>query len=164
MSLIIRNAVTVEFDEIASLAVESYREYAQNLAPEHWDTMSSSLLKVSEIAQHAQWIVVEQTQQLVGSVVYYRPGTSNSRLFQAEWASFRMLSVLPSYRGKGIGRQLSLECIERAKQDKAEIISLHTSELMYSARQMYEHLGFEQDIELPRSLGIRYWRYILRLK
>ena len=34
---------------------------------------------------------------------------------------------------------------------------------MTGAMKMYEKLGFERDIELPRSLGLRYWRYLLDL-
>ena len=49
---------------------------------------------------------------------------SDCRLFQPEWASLRMLTVLPQYRGQGIGQQLSLACIHRAKQDRAEAIAL----------------------------------------
>jgi ribosomal protein S18 acetylase RimI-like enzyme len=74
-----------------------------------------------------------------------------------------MLAVLPQYRGQGISQQLSLACIHRAKQDRAEVIALHTSKLMINARRMYERPGFQQDIELPRRLGIRYWRYVLKL-
>ena len=74
-----------------------------------------------------------------------------------------MLAVSPQHRGQGIGRQLSLECVRRAKQDKAEVVGLHTSELMVAARRMYERLGFQQEIELPRLLGIKYWRYVLKL-
>ncbi|NJM27443.1 MAG: GNAT family N-acetyltransferase [Pseudanabaena sp. RU_4_16] len=66
--------------------------------------------------------------------------------------------------GQGIGQQLSLACIHRAKQDRAEAIALHTSELMIDARRIYERLGFQQDIELPHRLGIKYWRYVLKLQ
>ncbi|NJM96840.1 MAG: GNAT family N-acetyltransferase [Phormidesmis sp. RL_2_1] len=74
-----------------------------------------------------------------------------------------MLAVLPQYRNQGIGQQLSLECVHQARQDKAAVFGLHTSELMVAARKMYERLGFEQDIELPSNFGIRYWRYVLKL-
>ncbi|MCX7594596.1 MAG: GNAT family N-acetyltransferase [Fischerella sp.] len=62
-----------------------------------------------------------------------------------------MLAVLPQYRNQGIGRQLSLDCVHRAKQDKAVVFGLHTSQLMVAARTMYKRLGFEQDIELPSN-------------
>lgn len=163
MNLIIRDANTRDYKEVALLSVESYREYSQSLTSENWNKMKTNLSNVSEVANQAKLIVAEQNHKLVGSVFYCRPGTSSSRLFRPEWASLRMLAVLPNYRGQKIGRYLSEECIQRAKLDRAEVVGLHTSELMISARKLYDKLGFQQDIELPRSLGIRYWRYVLRL-
>jgi ribosomal protein S18 acetylase RimI-like enzyme len=159
----IRDALTTDFDEIASLSVEAYREYSKSLSLEDWDKMKTSLSNISKIAERAKLIVAEQDRELVGSVAYYHPGTSASHLFQPEWASLRMLAVSPKYRGQGIGRKLTQECIQRAKSDRAKVIGLHTSELMVAARCMYEKLGFQQDTELPRNFGIRYWRYILKL-
>lgn len=163
MALIIRDAVAEEFSRVAALNVKAYQEYSQALTPDNWKIMQTNLLNVAEIAKAGRLIIAQQEQNLVGSVVYCPPGTSNSRLFQSEWASLRMLAVLPQYRGLGVGRQLSLECVHRAKQDNAEVVGLHTSEVMVAARKMYERLGFEQDIELPSNFGIRYWRYVLKL-
>ena len=163
MAVIIRDALVQEFNEVATLSVKAYQEYSQALTHDNWKIMQTNLLNVAEIAQSGRLIIAQQEQELVGSVVYCPPGTSNSRLFQPEWASLRMLAVLPQYRGQGIGQQLSLECVHRAKQDNAGVVGLHTSELMVAARKMYGRLGFEQDIELPSNFGIQYWRYVLRL-
>ena len=163
MTSIVRNAVVEDFDRVAVLAVSAYRQYFQSLSIKNWNIMQTSLSDVSKIADRGQLIVAQSDRELVGSVVYFTPGTSNSRLFEPEWASIRMLAVSPNYRRQGIGQQLSQECIDRARKDKAEVIALHTSELMTGAMKMYEKLGFERDIELPRSLGLRYWRYLLDL-
>lgn len=159
----IRDALTTDFDKIASLSVEAYREYSKSLSLEDWDKMKTNLSNIVKIADRAKLIVAEQNRELVGSVVYYHPGTSASHLFRPEWASLRILAVSPKYRGQGIGRKLTQECIERAKSDRAKVIGLHTSELMVAARSMYEKLGFLQDTELPPNFGIRYWRYVLKL-
>ncbi|NJR61357.1 MAG: GNAT family N-acetyltransferase [Cyanobacteria bacterium CRU_2_1] len=163
MAVIVRDALAQEFNDVASLTVEAYREYAQTLTSDNWEIMRTSLSKVAEIAKQGQLIVAQRDQELVGSVVYHPPGVSDRRLFQPEWASLRMLAVSPQHRGQGIGQQLSLECVHRAEQDKAAVIGLHTSELMVAARRMYERLGFKQEIELPNHLGIQYWRYVLKL-
>jgi ribosomal protein S18 acetylase RimI-like enzyme len=163
MAVIVRDALDQEFDDVASLNVEAYREYSYTLTLGNWEKMQTSLCRVAEVAKPGQLIVAQRDQELVGAVVYHPPGASNSRLFQPEWASLRMLAVLPQHRTQGIGQQLSLECVHRAKQDKAEVFGLHTSEVMVAARKMYEKLGFEQDIELPGNFGIRYWRYVMRL-
>jgi ribosomal protein S18 acetylase RimI-like enzyme len=163
MAVIVRNALAQELNDVASLNVEAYRQYSDALTSDNWQRMQTNLLNVAEVAKQGQLIVAQQGQALVGAVVYCPPGASDGRLFQPEWASLRMLAVLPQYQGQGIGQQLSRECIHRAEHDKAEVVGLHTSELMTAARRMYERLGFRQDIELPSHFGIQYWRYVLRL-
>jgi ribosomal protein S18 acetylase RimI-like enzyme len=164
MKITIREASTQDFAVITSLSIRAYQEYSQALTPEHWHTMQTGLSGIAKHAQQAKPLVAELEGKLIGSVVYYAPGTSNSQIFQPEWASLRLLAVSPEHRGRGIGKLLSQKCINRAKTDKADVIGLHTSELMTKARRMYEKLGFRQDIELPRRLGVRYWRYILDLR
>lgn len=163
MSAIVRDALKHEFNDVADLVVAAYREYARDLTPENWQTMQTNLLKIVEVAREGQLIIAQADRELVGAVVYCPPGTSDTRIFQPEWASLRMLAVSPQHRGQGIGAQLSGECIRRAQEDKAEIIGLHTSELMLPAIRMYERLGFDRDLELPRRLGIQFWRYVLKL-
>lgn len=163
MAVIVRDALVQEVNDVASLTVEAYREYSHALTLDNWEIMRTNLSNVAAIAKQGRLIVAQRDQSLVGSVVYHPPGASDSRLFQPEWASLRMLAVSPRHRGQGIGQQLSLECIHRAKRDNAEVVGLHTSELMAAARQMYEKLGFKQEIELPRHFGIQYWRYVLKL-
>ncbi|MGV0028547.1 GNAT family N-acetyltransferase [Phormidesmis priestleyi] len=122
MAVIVRDALAQEFNDIASLNVEAYREYSHALTSDNWEIMQTNLLRVAEVAKQGQLMVAQSDQELVGSVIYCPPGTSDSRLFQPEWASLRMLAVLPQYRGQRIGQQLSMECIHRAKQDKAEVV------------------------------------------
>jgi ribosomal protein S18 acetylase RimI-like enzyme len=162
--IVIRHALDSQYDEVASLNVEAFREYAQALAPGDWVIMQANLLKVPEMAKRGKLMVAQQDELVVGAIVYCAPGTSDERIFQREWASLRLLAVLPQHRGQGIGRQLTLACIQQSKQDKAAVIALHTSELMVAARRMYEQLGFQQDMELPRHFGIQYWRYVLKLE
>ncbi|WP_181243740.1 GNAT family N-acetyltransferase [Chamaesiphon polymorphus] len=117
MAVIIRDALNSEFDEVANLNVEAYREYARALTSDNWDRMQTNLSKVAEIAKPGRLIVAERDRSLVGAVVYHPPGASNPRLFQPEWASMRLLAVLPQYRSQGIGQQLSLECIDSRKRE-----------------------------------------------
>ncbi len=168
MTVMIREALTSELDDselddIVALAIAAYREYAPALTAADWQTMCTNLAKVAEIAQSGCLLVAQPDQTLVGAVIYCPPGTSDPRLFQPAWASVRMLAVAPSHRGQGIGQQLTWACVQRAEQDQAEVIALHTSELMVAARRMYERLGFQVEIELPSRFGLRYWRYVLRL-
>jgi ribosomal protein S18 acetylase RimI-like enzyme len=171
MTVIIRDALEEECDRVALLAVEAYQEYKPFLSADNWEIMRTNLANIGEVAKVGKLIVATQNKldqdsdrsDIIGAAIYCPPGHSDPRIFQSEWASLKMLSVDVRHRGRGIGAQLCLECIDRARQDNAEVIALHTSELMLAARGMYARLGFELDIELPPRLGLRYWRYMMRL-
>ena len=70
-----------------------------------------------------------------------------------------MLVVDPEFRGKGIGRALSKECIARAKRDGSPIIALHTSPIMTVALPMYLRMGFVKAYDAPPIFGVAYAVY-----
>jgi ribosomal protein S18 acetylase RimI-like enzyme len=102
-------------------------------------------------------------ESVCGAVVYMPPGRSNPKIFPPSWPSIRMLVVAPSRRGHGIGRLLTEACIERARQDEASCIGLHTSPIMSVALPMYLRMGFVRDADLPPIAGAPYARYVLEL-
>jgi len=70
-----------------------------------------------------------------------------------------MLVVEPAFRGRGIGRALTEECIQRAIRDDASLIALHTSPLMRVALPMYLRMGFTLVNEVPPFRGVPYAIY-----
>ena len=52
------------------------------------------------------------------------------------------MAVDPSYRGKGIGKQLLSHCLDAAKKLQAEKISLYSNSQLQTALQLYEQFGF----------------------
>ena len=163
MNQIIRDAIKQDFEEIANISVEAYRQYGEALTPENWSKMQATLTNVAKTANLASFIVAEENNNILGSISYYAPGKSNPDIFPVQWASIRLLAVAPAHQGKRIGKLLVQECIQRARKDNAPAIGLYTSELMTVARKMYPKMGFKQDKELPSILGLRYWRYVLNL-
>lgn len=161
--MMIRQSSPEECPGLPGLVVAAYQEYAPALGQAAWEQMRSSLLRVPELAATAVLLIAEHAGQLAGSVLYFPPGTSDEGIFPRHWASIRLLAVSPEQRGQGIGRLLTEACLARARQDQAELLGLHTSELMTTARQMYERMGFRQDRDLPSRFGIRYWRFVLPL-
>jgi len=51
-------------------------------------------------------------------------------------------------------------CIRYARNDSAQVIGLFTNELMSTAQQIDESVGFRRENEIPSRLG---WRYKLQL-
>jgi ribosomal protein S18 acetylase RimI-like enzyme len=114
---------------------------------------------LSRVASTGILLVAEEEGEVLGSVIYCPPGKSDIGFFPREWATIRLLAVRPSGRGKGVGLALTERCIEMAKEDKAIAIGLHTSDIMPTARRLYDRLGFRQESELPAHYGVRYWLY-----
>jgi GNAT superfamily N-acetyltransferase len=159
----LREANPAEADAIAALVVQAYRDYQPGLSAENWQTMQSGLARSAGRIEHAAHIVAEIGDALAAYVAYFPPGHSSPTLYEAEWASFRLLAVAPTHRGRGLARLLSQACIERARKDGAGTIGLHTSEAMMTAHALYERMGFRKTRELPAMFGLRYWQFRLDL-
>ena len=131
--------------------------------PEEWDGLLARVGRMSLLASDGTLLVAVAHDAVCGAVVYIPPGRSNREIFPEGWPSIRMLVVLPAERGQGIGKQLTLACIERARRDGADCIGLHTSEIMRVAEPMYLRMGFVRDAALRPIAGAPYARYLLRL-
>lgn len=72
------------------------------------------------------------------------------------WAELRLLAVLPSVRGHGVGALLVQECIRRAQINGDRAIGLHTKDEKHSAVRLYERLGFTrfQDLDFSPASGV----------
>jgi len=92
-----------------------------------WSQVFEFLGRTAELAADAQLIVAESASSIVGVVLYVAPGRPREAAFPTEWSLIRMLSVIPEARGRGIGRGLTEECIQRGRRDGARVIALHTS-------------------------------------
>jgi len=152
-----------ELPGVATFVVEAYRQFSGSLMPENWERMERGLAAAVKDLGDGLPLVAEDEGVLCGFVAYFRPGCSDPSLFPPGWASLRLLAVGPAMRGRGIGKHLMDACVARACSDGATVLGLHTSELMTTARGMYERMGFEIVRELPRRVGVRYWLFRLDL-
>ena len=83
---------------------------------------------------------------IVGTVTYVADASSPFAEHQRHGeASIRMLAVLPAHSRHGIGRALSLACIDRARAEGKRAVILHADEGMAASRALYEGLGFRRD-------------------
>ena len=158
-SVAIRNVHPADHPAIADMMERAYGEFEPNMLPENWLKLKASVRNAPTVVPGAIPLVAEVDGVIRGFVSYVPPGHSDGILFPKEWASIRLLGVDPRVRGLKLGKRLTEECLRRAKADGANIMGLHTSQLMNIARGFYERLGFTIYKDLGTRLGIQYWSF-----
>ena len=164
-SLHIRDAHPSDRYAIRDVTLSAYNQYAA-LMPSHWEGYRQDILATLADVKPAEQVVAEQDGVIVGAVLLYPAGT----VFSAPegvsiilaWPEVRLLAVAPAARGQGIGAALMLECVRRARQAGAAILTLHTTDIMQVAMRMYERMGFvrapEFDFHVDKDLTVKGYR------
>lgn len=150
----VRTAHDSEIERARDILREAYAQYESEMPHENWVLYQADILDLEGRAHSSELLVAEMDDEVVACVSYYAPGATVaypsatfSETWPAEWAAFRLLAVNPITRGKGVGRRLTEDCIERARSSGAPALGLHTTAPMKVAREMYERMGFER---IPR--------------
>ena len=118
---------------------------------------------MSALGRSADLIVAEDGGRIVGAVAYVGPDRPKPDFFEPGWPAIRMLVVDPGARGGGIGRRLTQACIDRAIDDGAPLIALHTSPIQAVAMAMYQRMGFRELRPIAPIFGVAYSIYLLSL-
>lgn len=155
----IRDYQLEDSEMVNHIALKAFAQYENNYSD--WPLFSKKIANMASLAEESELIVSTIDKKVVGAVVYVPPGKEKN-IFPVEWPVIRMLVVDPSYRGLGIGKALTNECISRALRDHAPLIALHTSPIMEVALQMYLRMGFEFERELMPIHGVPYNMYVNR--
>ena len=158
----IRPFARADTEAVNAVALSAFAQYEGIY--QDWETLARSVGSMATLADQAELILAEDGDRVVGAVAYCPPGSQpRADFFEPEWPIIRMLVVEPSARGKGVGRRLTDQCIERAKRAGAPLISLHTSPAMKVALAMYSKMGFELERDVAPRFGVPYAVYTLAL-
>ncbi len=153
----IRDYTVSDERQLNALALAAFEQYAGTY--DDWDGFKAKLSQMSTMAESAELMVAEMDSELVGAVAYIAPHVGKAQFFKPEWAVMRMLVVSTAARGKGIGRALTQQCLERARRDHAGTLALHTASIMQVALAMYLKMGFVFYAEAPEIHGVKYRVY-----
>ncbi|HZR47299.1 MAG TPA: GNAT family N-acetyltransferase [Candidatus Manganitrophaceae bacterium] len=165
----LRDAEEKDRAAIREVTLAAYQEYAARM-PAHWGRYREGILSALSDVAPAEQVVAERNGVIVGTVLLYPSGTlftgSNNRPPTPRvWPEMRLLAVPPAARGEGIGRALVEECIRRARRNGAAVLTLHTSDAMQTAMQLYERMGFvrapELDFHPAPDLTVKGYRFDL---
>lgn len=147
----IRDARPEELDDIAAVMSAAYAEY---MRPDPvFEDYARDIADVRSRLAESDLIVAEIGGAIAGAVTFYPDGRSGEGGWAPGWAGIRLLAVHPGFRGRGIGRKLAEECIERARALGRSAVGLHTTTLMEVARGMYERMGFRRAPEFDFHPG-----------
>ena len=148
------NSDAENLNRIAVSAFSQFREHYHD-----WPAMRAGLSKTSDLGASGEVIIAELQHGFAGAVAYFGPDRPKAPFFDKRWPIIRMLVVDPAFRGNGIGRALTDECIARARRDGSPIIALHTSPIMSVALPMYLKMGFAKAYDAPPIFGVAYAVY-----
>jgi N-acetylglutamate synthase-like GNAT family acetyltransferase len=156
----IRNARPEEYAAVGQLMVDAYSSlegfFTQEQQPRYYEMMAN----VGDLTRKdGTEILISATSdnRIVGGVVYFNNmqhyGSGGTATQEKDAAGFRFLAVGTQERRSGIGKELTLACIMKARsQGKKELI-IHTTHAMKDAWAMYEKIGFKRSHDLDFLQG-----------
>ena len=157
---IIRKARKSEFKALGRLLIEVYSRLEgfpdRNEQPAYYEMLSNigdfAAKKDAEVL-----VVIAADCGLAGGVVYFGDmaeyGSGGIATTVRKASGIRLLGVNERYRGCGIGKALTLACIQRARDRKHSQIILHTTQAMQIAWGLYDRLGFRRSPDLDFMQG-----------
>jgi len=157
---IIRNAKPEEFQKIGKLMVNVYSQLEgfpkQDEQPAYYE-MLANIGELTKKPATELLIAVSPNGEIEGGVVYFSDmqyyGSGGTATKEKNAAGFRLLAVAHAARGKGIGKLLTNECIQKTKQKNLSEVIIHSTRAMQTAWSMYETLGFKRSEDLDFMQG-----------
>lgn len=171
-SLLIRDVAPAEREALGRMMVEVYSALDGFPTPEQQPRYYALLRDIAAFAEKPGarvLVAIAPPDDLAGGVVYFADmahyGSGGAATALRECSGIRLLGVSPKHRGGGVGKALTLQCIELARDAGHRQVVLHTTDAMRVAWGMYERLGFERAPELDfeqQGFPVRGFRLALR--
>jgi len=150
----IRDAKEEEYQPLGELLAKVYAHLPGFPSPDEQPKYYEILYNIGDFAQKnkTRVLVAVENGVLLGGLVYFGDmreyGAGGSAHREKNASGIRLLGIDEKARGRGVGRALTLYCIELAKQAGHNSVVLHTTKAMRIAWKMYENLGFKRDASL----------------
>jgi len=156
----IRDIRTEEHALLGQMMVEVYSQldgFPKPFEQPAYYDMLANIGAFTSVPRCRVLVAMTPAEELLGGVVYFGDmrsyGSGGTATQEVNASGIRLLGVHPNARGRGVGRQLSLKCIELAQEQKHQNVVLHTTEPMRAAWALYTHLGFARAPDLDFMQG-----------
>jgi GNAT superfamily N-acetyltransferase len=160
MNWTVRNAKPEEFEVIGKLMVQAYSTLDGFLKVDEHPNYYNTLANIGELTRRPDTellLAVSSLGEIGGAVVFFgdmaQYGSGGIATKEKNSAGFRFLAVADTARGQGLGKLLTYECINRAKQRGLNQLIIHTTMAMLNAWRMYEKIGFKRSEDLDFKQG-----------
>jgi len=153
-------------EDLAAASVVTVAAYAgRGFIDEAEDGYEAHLADTASRARDAELYVALLDGEVVGCVTFCPNGSSWGEIAQPGEGEFRMLGVLPSAGGRGVGVALTERCLERSRELGYHAVVLSSLPTMTTAHRMYERIGFRRtpDRDWEPAANTRLWAYRLDL-
>ena len=151
----VRNAMTAEFEKIGKLMVQVYSQlegFPKESEQPNYYKMLTNIGELTTKPGTELLVAISPDDKITGAVVFFSDmkyyGSGGTATKEKNACGFRLLAVDPATRGQGIGKLLTTECIQKAKDKKVDQMVIHTTMAMQTAWKMYENLGFKRSEDL----------------
>lgn len=151
----IRAAKPEEFTAVGALMVDVYSSlpgFPNQLQQPAYYEMLARIGDLTKNPGTELLVALSPQGELLGGVVYFSDmkyySSGGSAITEKNAAGFRLLAVSSRARGIGVGRGLTLACIQKARDQKQKQLIIHTTRAMKVAWVMYERLGFARSPDL----------------
>ncbi|MFZ6654969.1 GNAT family N-acetyltransferase [Undibacterium sp. TJN19] len=152
LQYIIRKAAPADNPQIRNIVSASLADFGITVEFSGLDAAIASAGLAG--SSNAIELVAEVNGEIAACLAVERLDTQQGKLFG--------FHVNPLFRGRGLGRQLLLQCMEIARQRGFLILHLHTWDTMQSAIHLYESTGWLQAENPPPESGANR-AYMLKL-
>jgi ribosomal protein S18 acetylase RimI-like enzyme len=157
----IRSAYVEEFRTIGELMVNVYSQldgFPKEMDQPLYYKMLANVGELTHKPETELLVAVTSENKIAGAVVYFGDikyyGSGGMATQEKDTAGFRLLAVDPQTRGQGIGKLLTMACIDKAKQNvNLRQMIIHTTKAMQTAWKMYESIGFNRSEDLDFMQG-----------
>ena len=139
----IREAHPAEYEATGELLVEAY------CGVDGLPLTDEYIAELRDVARRAasSRVFVALVDGILAGTVTFVPGAGSSaaEFDDPRGCGIRMLAVAPAARGLGLGKALTVACLDAARRLSRRTVYLHTTDWMPAARRIYESMGFVRD-------------------
>jgi GNAT superfamily N-acetyltransferase len=152
-----------EYEPLGDLTVAAYAGIdADSLDDGYADELRDIAGRVRDAEVY---VAVDDDGCVLGGVTYVPgPSSAAAEFTDEDAAGIRMLAVVPTAQGRGVGEALSRACVERARDTGRAQVILHSTDRMTTAHRLYERLGFARDTSLDWEPIPGFWLRGFRLR